>query len=63
MQAKVEFQELLNRTKQTWLQSRELWLDAAAQEFERDLWEPLERETEQLLKSVEEVESVLRTRV
>ena len=63
MQNTEQFQVAFRRVKQVWLETKELWLDSTADGFERDDWLPLELETQQLLKSLEALEVVLKEKV
>ncbi len=63
MQNTEQFQVTFRRVKQVWLETKELWLDQTATNFEQDTWLPLELETQQLLKSLEALELVLQEKV
>ncbi len=63
MQNTEQFQVAFRRIKQVWLETKELWLDSTATNFEQETWLPLELETQQLFKSLESLELVLKEKV
>jgi hypothetical protein len=63
MQNTEQFQNAFRRVKQIWLETKELWLDSTAEEFERDYWLPLEVEAQQLFKVLDSLELVLSEKV
>ncbi len=63
MQNTETFKDSFHRVQQSWLETRELWLDQTAQDFERDSWQPLVVEAQQLLKLISSLEVLLREKV